>query len=147
DKLKATRNHPIFFIELGRNYLIDNKPDEAQTYFKEAITAIQENPRITYTVANTFERHNLLDLAIEAYEKGMALDPQQNFNHQLANIYGEQGNLDKMFESYLTLIETNPSFMVSAQRTFSRYVTEDPNNEANDLLRKALLRRSQNNPD
>lgn len=147
DKLKATRNHPIFFIELGRNYLIDNKPDEAQTYFKAAITAIDENPRITYTVANTFERHNLLDLAIEAYEKGMALDPQQNFNHQLANIYGEQGNLEKMFESYLTLIETNPSFMVSAQRTFSRYVTEDPNNEANDLLRKALLRRSQNNPD
>lgn len=147
DKLKATRNHPIYFIELGRNYLIDNKPDEAQTYFKAAITAIDENPRITYTVANTFERHNLLDLAIEAYEKGMALDPQQNFNHQLANIYGEQGNLEKMFESYLTLIETNPSFMVSAQRTFSRYVTEDPNNEANDLLRKALLRRSQNNPD
>lgn len=147
DKLKATRNHPIFLIELGRNYLIDNKPDEAQTYFKAAITAIDENPRITYTVANTFERHNLLDLAIEAYEKGMALDPQQNFNHQLANIYGEQGNLEKMFESYLTLIETNPSFMVSAQRTFSRYVTEDPNNEANDLLRKALLRRSQNNPD
>lgn len=147
DKLNNTQNHPLFLIELGRNYLIDNKPDEAQTYFKAAIAAIDVNPRITYTVANTFERHNLLDLAIEAYEKGMTLDPQQNFNHQLANIYGEQGKLDKMFESYLTLIETNPSFMVSAQRTFSRYVTEDPNNEANDLLRKALLRRSQNNPD
>ncbi len=147
NKLKATRNHPIFLIEMGRNYLIESKPEDAQPYFKEAIAAIDENPRLTHTIASTFERHSLLDLAIEAYEKGMALDPQQNFNHQLANIYGEQGNLEKMFESYLTLIESNPGFLITAQRNFSRYVTEDPQNEANDLLRRALLRRSQNNPD
>lgn len=147
NKLKATNNHPTFLIEMGRNYLIESKPEEAQPYFKSAIAAIDENPRITYTIANTFDNYNLLDLAVEAYEKGMALDPQMDFNNQLARIYGEQGNLDKMFDSFLNLVEKNPAFMITAQRNFSRYVTEDPNNEANDLLRKALLRRSQNNPD
>jgi len=147
NKLKATNNHPIFLIEMGRNYLIESRPEEAQPYFKSAIAAIDENPRIAHSVASTFERHSLLDLAVEAYKKGMALEPQMDFNNQLARIYGEQGKLEKMFNSFLTLVEKNPAFMISAQRNFSQYITEDPQNEANDLLRRALLRRSQNNPD
>lgn len=147
DKLKTTRNHPIFLIQMGRNYLIQNKAEEAETYFRSAIATIDENPQISFTVANTFESYSLLDLAVEAYEKGMALDSRLDFNNQLARIYGEQGNLQKMYDSYLNLVEKNPAFMIPAQRNFSRYVTEDPNNEANDLLRRTLLRRSQNNPE
>lgn len=147
NKLNATRNHPIFLIEMGRNYLIQNKNEQADTFFQQALSAIDENPRITHTVATSFERYSLLDLAVEAYEKGSSLDENLNFNSQLARIYGEQGNLQKMFDSFLNLIENNPAFMTSAQRSFSQYVTEDPNNEANEILRTTLLRRSQNNPE
>ncbi|MCR9181520.1 MAG: tetratricopeptide repeat protein [Flavobacteriaceae bacterium] len=147
ERLTLTRNHPLFLIEMGRNHLIQNQSEEANSYFQQALQAIDENPRITYTVANSFEKYSLLDLAVSAYEKGASLDENLNFDSQLARIYGEQGELEKMFDSYLRIIERNPSFLISAQRNFSRYVTDDPQNEANDLLRKALLRRSQNNPD
>tara|TARA_R110002072_G_scaffold235697_1_gene393300 strand:+ start:14674 stop:16416 length:1743 start_codon:yes stop_codon:yes gene_type:complete len=147
ERLTLTRNHPLFLIEMGRNYLIQNQSKEADSYFQQAIQSIDENPRITYTVANSFEKYSLLDLAVSAYEKGASLDENLNFDSQLARIYGEQGELEKMFDSYLSIIERNPSFLISAQRNFSRYITDDPLNEANDLLRKALLRRSQNNPD
>jgi len=147
ERLTLTRNHPLFLIEMGRNYLIQNQSEEANSYFQQALQAIDENPRITYTVANSFEKYSLLDLAVSAYEKGASLDENLNFDSQLARIYGEQGDLEKMFDSYLRIIERNPSFLIAAQRNFSRYVTDDPQNEANDLLRKALLRRSQNNPD
>ncbi len=146
-RLTSTKNHPIFLIEMGRNHLLQNDTETAENYFREAIKSIDENPRITYTVAGAFDKYNQLDLAVEAYEKGMALDPKLDFSGQLARIYGEQGKLEKMFDSYLSIIERNPSFLISAQRSFSRYVTDDPQNEANELLRKALLRRSQNNPD
>lgn len=147
ERLTLTRNHPLFLIEMGRNYLIQNQNEEANAFFQQAIKSIDENPRITYTVANSFEKYSLLDLAVSAYVKGASLDENLNFDSQLARIYGEQGELEKMFDSYLSIIERNPSFLISAQRNFSRYVTDDPLNEANDLLRKALLRRSQNNPD
>lgn len=146
-RLTSTRNHPFFLIEMGRNHLIQNQNEEADSYFQQAIQSIDENPKIAHTVANSFERYSLLDLAVIAYEKGASLDEDLNFDSQLARIYGEQGDLEKMFDSYLKIIERNPAFLISAQRNFSRYVTEDPLNEANDLLRKALLRRSQNNPD
>ncbi len=147
ERLTSTRNHPFFLVEMGRNYLIQNQNEEADSYFQQAIQSIDENPKITHTVANSFEKYSLLDLAVIAYEKGASLDENLNFDSQLARIYGEQGELEKMFDSYLSIIERNPSFLISAQRNFSRYVTDDPLNEANDLLRKALLRRSQNNPD
>ncbi len=146
-RLTSTRNHPFFLIEMGRNHLIQNQKEEADSYFQQAIQSIDENPKIAHTVANSFEKYSLLDLAVIAYEKGASLDENLNFDSQLARIYGEQGDLEKMFDSYLKIIERNPAFLISAQRNFSRYVTEDPLNEANDLLRKALLRRSQNNPD
>lgn len=146
-KLTSTKNHPIFLIEMGRNHLLQNETEAAENFFSRAINSIDENPRITYAVAGAFDKYNQLDLAVEAYEKGMELDPKLDFSGQLARIYGEQGKLEKMFDSYLSIIERNPSFLISAQRNFSRYITDDPQNEANDLLRKALLRRSQNNPD
>src|SRR5690554_1459949 len=77
----------------------------------------------------------------------MALNDKMDFNLQLAQIYGEQGKLQKMFESYLNIIERNQSFKNTAQRYFSMYVNEDPTNEANIILRNALLRRSQQNPE
>lgn len=146
-RLNATRNHPLFLIEMGRNHLIQNHNEQANTYFQQALQSIDENPRITHTVANSFERYSLLDLAVSAYEKGASLDENLNFDNQLARIYGEQGDLEKMFDSYLRIIERNPTVLNAAQRNFSRYVTEDPQNEANELLRKSLLRRSQNNPE
>lgn len=147
ERLKFTRNHPIFFVELGRNHLLQNQTETADSIFNIAIKSIEENPKITFSIANAFEKYSLLDRAIEAYEKGMALDENLDYNSRLARLYGEQGLLEKMFESYLNIIERNPSFLIAAQRNFSRYVTEDPQNEANELLRKALLIRSQNNPD
>ncbi|GGD82065.1 tetratricopeptide repeat protein [Planktosalinus lacus] len=147
ERLKFTRNHPIFFVELGRNHLLQNQTETADSIFNIAIKSIEENPKITFSIANTFEKYSLLDRAIETYEKGMSLDETLDYNSRLAKLYGEQGLLEKMFESYLNIIERNPSVLVIAQRNFSQYVTEDPQNEANELLRKALLKRSQNNPD
>ena len=77
----------------------------------------------------------------------MALSDKMDFNSQLAQIYGEQGKLEKMFDSYLNLIEKNLSFKAVAQRYFSLYTTENPANEANVILKKILLQRSQQNPD
>lgn len=147
EKLSSSQNHPLFLIEMGRNYFIQNHNEQANSYFQQALEVIEENPKLAHSIAYSFEKYSLLQLAIDAYTKGMELDPNQNFNNQLARIYGEQGKLEKMFESYLNLIAINPSSIIAAQRNFSRYITDDPQNKANDLLRKVLLKRSQNNPD
>ncbi|CAM3361037.1 tetratricopeptide repeat protein [Aequorivita lipolytica] len=147
DKLGNGRNFPQLYVELGYNYSLQNNQELAAVSYNKAIETIEVNPNYSYNIGRTFEEYSLLDEAVVVYEKAMALSDKLDFNMQLAQIYGEQGKLEKMFDSYLGLVEKNNSFKGAAQRYFSLYTTEDPNNEANLQLKKTLLQRSQQNPD
>ena len=76
----------------------------------------------------------------------MKENPTANYNFQIAAIYGEKGELENMFNAYLDMIEINDNYLPSAKSYMGRYVTDDGENEANILLRNALIRRLQNNP-
>lgn len=147
EKLGNARNFPQLYVELGYNYSLQNKNELATENYKKAMASLDENPNFAYNVGNTFQKYSLLDEAVTTFEKAMNLSDKIDFNSQLAQIYGEQGKLEKMFTSYLNLIEKNLSYKNTAQRYFSLYTSEDPTNEANSILRKILLQRSQENPD
>jgi tetratricopeptide (TPR) repeat protein len=146
EQLDARRNPPQLYVHLGHNYTLQSKDSLATLANNKAIQSLNERPNYAYNVGKAFEEYSLLDEAANTYEIAMGLDPNLNFKPQLARIYGEQGDLEKMFNTYLDLIESNPSYRSISQRNFSLYVTEDPNNEANDILRKTLLKRLQENP-
>ena len=94
-----------------------------------------------------FEKYSLIEEAIATYTEAMEVFPDSDFSYQLAKLYGEQGNLEKMFDSYLTLIKKNRSYLGVAQQNFSQYISENSTEEGNVLLRKSLLRKLQKQPD
>ncbi len=142
---KLARNNKSLIIERGYNLTLQGKDSLAMPYYKEAIKVLDSIPKLTYQIASRFERRNLLDQAIMAYEKGMAANPRANYKVQLASLYGQQGKLEEMFEQYVDLIESNGAYRSRAQALFSRYVTDNPDNEGNKLLRKTLLLRLREN--
>jgi tetratricopeptide (TPR) repeat protein len=144
---KNNTRKELFLIEKGYNATLQGKDSIATTYYKEAIKVIDSLPQLTYQIAYRLEQRNELDEAIEAYEKGMALNDKLDYNFQLAKLYGEQGNIEKMFDKNIQLIEGNPVYRPRAQALFSQYVTDDAENEGNKLLRKVLLLRLRNQPD
>ncbi|MBZ0327956.1 MAG: tetratricopeptide repeat protein [Altibacter sp.] len=147
DKLAERRVNPLYYVELGYNYSLQQNEIQALIYYNKAIDFTIESPNYAYSVGDSFSRYSLLDQAIMVYEKAMEADPEKDFNLHLARIYGEQGNLEKMFSKYIDLIKSNAGYKGAAQQGFSQYITEDPTNEANILLRKTLLQKSQERPD
>ena len=89
------------------NYHLKNDEEKAQDYYNQALLKIDENPIYGYYVAYRFETHALIDLAAKAYERSMELRPEANYHIQLARIYGEQGEIEKMFTSYVNFVEKN----------------------------------------
>lgn len=146
-KLNGPNIFPQFYIELGYNYSLQKRESEAQQYYNLAIEYSFNKPMYAYSVGKAFWNYNLLDQAVIVYEKAMEIDPKKDFNLHLSQIYGEQGKLPEMFSKYIDLIHSNPGNKAVAQNTFSQYITEDPTNEANQILRKILLQKSQENPD
>jgi tetratricopeptide (TPR) repeat protein len=145
DKINSGRIIPQLYIELGYNFSLQKNDSIAQKYYNEALEFININPNYAPMIGETFEKYSLLDLAVSTYENAMILNGK-DYNIQLAQLYGEQGNLDKMFKKYLDLIVNKPIYKSRAQRSFSIYITDDPNNSANIALRKVLLKKIQQEP-
>ncbi|MFD1094714.1 tetratricopeptide repeat protein [Salegentibacter chungangensis] len=146
EKLQNTANNPNILIEIGHNFELQDKLEMAGKFYEEALSVIEARPNYAYGIARGFEKYNLLDYAARSYERGMILSPDRNYNLQLARIYGEQGKIEEMFQSYLDLIDADPKFFEIANREFARYITEDGESEPNTIFRKLVLKKMQNNP-
>jgi tetratricopeptide (TPR) repeat protein len=146
EKIKSNTRKPGIIVELGYNYSLQNKDSLANKYYKEAIDYLEVNSNYAYTIGKTFEKYSLLDKAAVVYEKATELNSEMDYNSQLARIYGEQGNIEKMFDKYLDLVIAKPIYKSTAEQNFSLYVNEDPLNEANIILKKALLTKIQQQP-
>ena len=141
--LENVRNKSLILVDLGYNYQLQEKDSLAQTSYQEAITLLSTHRIGVTQVGKAFQEYNLLEEAVQVYEASLANNPNNSFDIELAKIYGELGEVEKMFSSYLNLVDRRPAYKAVAQRKFGEYITEDPFNEANGIFRKLLLKRLQ----
>jgi len=142
----AKRRNPTLIVELGYNYQLRDSLDKAHILYDEAIAYINEKPNYIYSIARKFEEHSLLDEAIKIYNKAKQLTPDKNYNIQLARIYGDQGDVEKMFENYIEYIDYKPNYLNNIKRSVSDFISENKDNENNVFLRRQLLKKLQQNP-
>lgn len=145
-KLLNNPNQLFLHVEIGYNFDRQQKKDAAKNEYLAAIASIENNPNMGGLIGRMFQENNLLDYAIEAYSKTMTLNKNAQHEFQIAQIYGEKGRFEKMFDYYMDLINKNPNSIGGIQRFMSRYIDDDPSNKNNIALKKALLRKSISNP-
>ncbi|HET8735095.1 MAG TPA: tetratricopeptide repeat protein [Pricia sp.] len=145
-KIDESNAYPTLLIELGYNYTLQDKTGDADEYYEKAIAKIDENPNFGYGVGFRFQKFALLDYALKAYTKAMESNPQLDYNYQMARIYGEQGNIEKMYTSYLKLVSEGKTSKSNVLRQIDDFVTADPENEDNLLFKQVLLKNAQQSP-
>ena len=134
-------------VELGYNYQLQKDENKAKKYYEQALDKIKKNPTEVYAIGAAFEKKTLIDYALQAYQLALELDSKLNFNFQMALLYGQKGETDKMIEKFLEESFTNPQNLFAIQNQFSRFMTENSDVNFNNALRKALLIRTQQNQD
>lgn len=134
-------------VEIGYNYQLQKDAGKAKKYYDQAINQINENPPNVYAIASTFEKKVLLDYALESYKLAIKLEPKFKFNYQMAVIYGQQGKMDLMIDTFLEEAYSNQNNTIMIQNQLSRFMTEEAEETFNTALRKALLVRAQKNQD
>lgn len=146
-KYTSLVNYPPALIQLGYNYKLQNDSINANINYQKALAELELKPNYAGMIGRTFEEYSLLDQAIETYKKAMVAKPELNFNMQLARIYGEQGDIEKMFNSYINFSEINDAYINLIKREFSSFISENKENENNTILRKIILKKIQTDPD
>ncbi|SEP72366.1 Tetratricopeptide repeat-containing protein [Hyunsoonleella jejuensis] len=139
-------NYPAFYVSLGYNYQLQDNIEKANEHYTIAINSLLVNPNNAYSVARTFQDYSLLEQAATTYEKAMELKPELNLKLPLAQIYGEQGNIEKMMLNYIDFAERNPISLNNIKRALSSFISEDGDAESNVILRKLLIKKIQQEP-
>ena len=133
-------------IEIGYNFDRQKKTVLAKKEYDFAIEAIDSNPSLGRVMGRMFQQNNLLDYAIAAYSKTMKLNKNASYEFQIAQIYGEKGEFEKMFDSYIQLIDKDENYLEGVQRYISKYINEDATYSNNIAFKKSLLKKSVSNP-
>lgn len=134
-------------VDLGYNFQLQKNEAKAKKYYDEAIEKIKKNPNEVYGVSNSFEKKVLLEYALKSYQVASALVPTFNFNYQMALLYGQLGDTDKMVTTFLDEAVANPQNAMLIQSQLARYMSNDGDSKFNDSLRKELILRVQKSQD
>ncbi len=134
-------------VELGYNFQLQKKEDNAKMYYEKAFDRIQKNPNEVYSISNSFERKVLLDYALKSYQKAVELQPNFNFNYQIGLLYGQLGNVEMMISTFLDEAFANPQNSIQIQNQLARFMADEGDTSFDNSLRKALIIRTQKNQD
>lgn len=134
-------------VELGYNFQLQKNEASAKKNYDEAIERINKNPNEVYGIGNSFERKVLLEYALKSYQIATKLQPNFNFNYQIALLHGQLGNTEMMISTFLDEAFYNPQNSVMIQNQLARYMIDEGDTGFNEALRKALIIRTQKNQD
>ncbi|MCU4187764.1 tetratricopeptide repeat protein [Flavobacterium sp. HXWNR29] len=146
-KRKEKYNPPMLIVELGYNFQLQKKGDEAKKQYNLVILEVEKEPNFAYQVANSFEKKVLLDWAIKTYETAQKVNPNLNFDYQTALLQGQLGNLDLMLEKLLDYGYKNQENTALVQNQLSRYLMDDTEGTFADAIKKSLLLKTQKSQD
>lgn len=140
-------NQGNLLVELGYNFQLQKNDDKAKIYYEQALERIKKNPNEVYGISNSFERKVLLDYALKSYQTASALEPNFNFNYQIGLLYGQLSNMEMMISTFLDEAFANPQNSIRIQNQLVRFMVDEGDANFNELLRKALIVRTQKNQD
>ncbi|QIA06822.1 tetratricopeptide repeat protein [Draconibacterium halophilum] len=132
---KQKTPRPEYYVHLGQVYKKQNRDEEADAMFREAIEKIPANRGAFLTTANSFLAWGEYGLARDVYLKGRNTLPDQSFNYELARSYLYLRDYTNMMEEYLNLLREGEKHLARVQSSLSSAMRLDIDNALREQFR------------
>ncbi len=143
---KIFPNNIAYKVDLGLVYKTSGEDDKAKKQFEETIKEVEPDYQQIKFLAESFQRIQEVDYALETYLRGRKIVKNYPFNIEVAQIYGQRNEFEKMISEYLDILKNGEFFMQQVQNALQTSLDPDPDNKKKDLLKTELLRRIQKEP-
>jgi tetratricopeptide (TPR) repeat protein len=145
-QLKKNSADLTLYVDLGKVYLNQNQNDKAKQQFDKAIKSVIPDVGRVTMLGNAFVEIQEYDRAIETYMNGRKLlRDVYPFNFELAELYAQKGDQQKMIDEYLDVLNYNEQYIPNLQAILQNKIAYDATGTISDLLRKSLLKNIQKN--
>ncbi|MCX6274909.1 MAG: tetratricopeptide repeat protein [Bacteroidetes bacterium] len=145
---KKNPENTAYAVDLG--FVFESKGDinKAKQTYDKSIKGLQPDQGQIMNLANAFFSHQNWDYALATYTEGKKLMRNiYSFNFETAEVYFQKQEYEKMIDEYLNAVAENQAYLQSVQNILQSRIGNDPDNSRSTLLRQALLRRTQRDPD
>ncbi len=140
---KIFPNNIAYKVDLGLVYKASGEEDKANKQFEETIKEVEPDYQQIKFLAESFQRIQEVDYALETYLRGRKIVKNYPFNIEIAQIYGQKNEFEKMISEYLDVLKNGEFFMQQVQNALQTSLEPDPDNKKKDLLKTELLKRIQ----
>lgn len=140
-QIKKTPENLTLYVDLGYAYEKQGKNKERDAVYQKAINNIKDQKQQVVQLANAFLTFDLIDLAIQTYEKGQKNVDGYSFNYELAGLIYRKGDLDLSIDLYLDyLVEDMQSGFSKTTSAFTKILDEEKDHA---LLQSKIIERIQ----
>lgn len=148
---KQVRQHPSdseYKIKLASFYEDQGNQEDAASIYEELIEELNASARDVVNLYNSFKAQGKNDYAFQTLQRGRKLLKNNYPLHfQFAEYYGSIGETEKMMNEYLDLLDYHSNYSSSLKNILGRQINfEDENSEEYELLKNALIERTQKHP-
>lgn len=149
---QQVRNYPYkinYQVELGHEYEQQGDERKATNIYEKLIEDLEGNPSKIIELQQAFSKLGKNKLALKTLQQGdQLLNGRYPFNMQLAQVYSDLNQTDKMIEEYIDLLDYNPRMLPSLKQALPRVIDfqNTQNNKRFESFRTILIRRIQKDP-
>lgn len=113
-----------FEVDLIFLYLKQDKTRKAERVQEDIEEQIAAQPGRAYIYAKVLQSRGYPERAMAVFQAAIAVRPQMNFDYQMAQLYGEMGELKKMYDLYIQMVERNPGYLGNVKMLLSQTVQQ-----------------------
>lgn len=135
-------------IDLAYVYSQQGENDKARKYLNKVLKDVPETKSAIFEVANLLRSKNFNEQALDLFNKG-AKNPNINYSFNLEKAYTYNSMLDfeNATECYLLYLKEHPEQYEMVKNRFRVMMMYDINGNVDDVIRMALLRKTQEDPE
>ncbi|HQF28248.1 MAG TPA: tetratricopeptide repeat protein [Bacteroidia bacterium] len=138
---------PSIRIELGTLYETMGDAEKGKKVYSDVVKSLKPDINQINITGSAFMNRQMFSYAEETYVEGRKLlKGAYSFSFELAEAYAQDGKYPEMVSEYIDAMEYNAAMLPNIQTVLQNKIGNDLSGNMSDLIRQALLRKIQKNP-
>ena len=132
------------WVDLGNIYALQGDEVKAQEQYDKAVKNLFPDIGQINALGKAFMDLRLMGMAEKTYLEGRKLMTNNyTFGFELAELYAQMNEIQKMVDEYLDLLDVYENYMPSVQAILQNKLSYEADSKLADIIRTSLLRRVQ----
>jgi len=144
---KLNPNNYKYLIDEAYVTELSGNKKKADRILNKIINNLPSKRNQIIQITSSLQSKGYAKIAIKVFKKAKLMSDNYSYNFEIANAYLYSGDYDRMFDTYIILLDQNPDDIQRVKNKLQYIMRMDVNSNLSEILKSKLLYASQQNPD